>query len=653
MKTDGAIRLFQLQILTLSLGTYLSLGSLDQALVYVVVYILAYYFLHQAKIGENFFISSEKNRFSKPQTEVLFKGQLLPGYDIQDQQEDRFLSHFELSRVAKRRILTACFLALSGFLVFLQAQMEISLTTVMPLICGFFIVSSVYVGHLLVPLGLSVWSVVSHHHPELHVGFYGAFSLFCFWNLQMMSEASGKQVKLKNPYVLIPMTLVFLGIVYGTTFFLPEKKEEQDLTQAPGQFNPAREALEVSKAKATSMAESLKSLPQTGEQDLAEKIQKNLRDIQSAEKILASSKLLNQNPEAARQLMENILDQSQELDLEFKELKVDSLKDVPGSAGKLLEKLVTQTGSNLPELLSELNGKLEQNQSELSHARRELGDKEITEADREKTIQTIDSLSRSGEKLKSELQDLKGLGVDEKESIENYVESKKAEIEKLRAFSKDSEALDSQVKNLEKLRELTNIPKPTPTDLQSLGKALAKTKELEEFKKAAVEAPAAQPRAQAPPSREEITKPFTKPEFSFKKFLPLVVIILIVLLFQYFMRKKGVKKIETLDPEVLKELNREWKKLKKLSLSPKDEVIHFYNLFHDAVQKVHYVAHETPPSCIVFDDLKEVNPKLEKSVFVVTELYTRCFYGNKEVTEKALKTFRKGILNIMRVYGIA
>ena len=111
--------------------------------------------------------------------------------------------------------------------------------------------------------------------------------------------------------------------------------------------------------------------------------------------------------------------------------------------------------------------------------------------------------------------------------------------------------------------------------------------------------------------------------------------------------------IATLDPETLKELIRDWKKLGELNLSPREEVIHYYNLFHDAVQKVHYTAHETPPSCIVFEDLKDVNPKLEKSVYVVTGLYTRCFYGNKDVNEKAVKTFRKGMTNIMRVYGIA
>jgi hypothetical protein len=48
----------------------------------------------------------------------------------------------------------------------------------------------------------------------------------------------------------------------------------------------------------------------------------------------------------------------------------------------------------------------------------------------------------------------------------------------------------------------------------------------------------------------------------------------------------------------------------------------------------------------------DINPKLDQATYDVTEVFTKCLYGNKEVNDSSLKTFRKGISTILKVYEI-
>jgi hypothetical protein len=158
--------------------------------------------------------------------------------------------------------------------------------------------------------------------------------------------------------------------------------------------------------------------------------------------------------------------------------------------------------------------------------------------------------------------------------------------------------------------------------------------------------------------RNEILKPLKpkKDEKSLldriKRFLPIAVGLLVFLFANYMLKKKGIKKVEASDPEILDELRNEWQSLRKLNLSPREEVIHFYNLFHVSLQKIHYSEHEAPPSCIIYEDMKKNNPELESSTLVITELFAQCFYGGEDVSIAALKKYRKSFTRILNVYQL-
>lgn len=137
-----------------------------------------------------------------------------------------------------------------------------------------------------------------------------------------------------------------------------------------------------------------------------------------------------------------------------------------------------------------------------------------------------------------------------------------------------------------------------------------------------------------------------------KRLLPPIIFIIILFILHYFFSKKGIKKVEPLNQEVLEELQNEWLKARKLKFSPREEVIYFYNLFHKSMQKIHYQDHETPPSCIVYENMKTQNPDIENSTLVVTEVYAQCFYGDQDVTSEALKLFRKSLNKIVRIYQL-
>jgi hypothetical protein len=177
-------------------------------------------------------------------------------------------------------------------------------------------------------------------------------------------------------------------------------------------------------------------------------------------------------------------------------------------------------------------------------------------------------------------------------------------------------------------------------------------------KQAAIAAANLQPEPQQK-IKEEILSPLKekeeKKESSFEKLKRILAIVglgIVLILLHQLLKKKGIHRIEANDPEALKEIQEEWKKIKKLKLSPREEVILYYNLFHESLQRMHYTDHEAPPSCRIYQDMKEINPDLEKPTFIITEIFAHCFYGNEEVNSDSLKLFRKALTKILKVYQL-
>ncbi len=228
------------------------------------------------------------------------------------------------------------------------------------------------------------------------------------------------------------------------------------------------------------------------------------------------------------------------------------------------------------------------------------------------------------------------LSTDEQEMVRNYINR--------------AQGAGISKKEIEEVSKFLEPKEFSGTDKQNLKNALSQ---------AAKEAPLHE-KLKLPSEKEkaEIFNALTNKHDSnklmekLKRVFPFLVGLFFILLINYFLKKKGVKKVEAFDPETLIELKAEWKALRKLSLSPRDEVIHYYNLFHNSLQKIHYSAHEAPPSCIIYDDMIKNNFELHRPTLVITDVFARCYYGEADVTSDSLKIFRKALWEILRVYQL-
>ncbi len=310
--------------------------------------------------------------------------------------------------------------------------------------------------------------------------------------------------------------------------------------------------------------------------------------------------------------------------------------DIPDEIGKSLVEM-----ESLEQVLQS-NGFTEKEKRELlermnsfSDQQRSLNDK--LDKQSESDLNKISFSDKDREILKGMKIDQPGkLSNDEQGMVRNYINRaqgtgiSKKEIEEVSKFLESKEFSGTDKQNLKDALSQTAKKAPRHEKLK-----LPSEKEKAEIFKALT-------------NKHESNKLLEK----LKRVFPFLVGLFFFLLINYFLKKKGVKKIEAFDPETLIELKAEWKALRKLSLSPRDEVIHNYNLFHNSLQKIHYSAHEAPPSCIIYDDMIKNNFELHRPTLVLTDVFARCYYGEADVTSDSLKIFRKALWEILRVYQL-
>jgi hypothetical protein len=156
-------------------------------------------------------------------------------------------------------------------------------------------------------------------------------------------------------------------------------------------------------------------------------------------------------------------------------------------------------------------------------------------------------------------------------------------------------------------------------------------------------------------SEAELEKPVSSPmlENNFFKHWKIYLLVILFLLPMLMLRKKEIKVIEVENQKDIEDIKLQWKKIKNLKLSPREEVIRYYNLLQESLKRIRYAGTEDPPSCIIYEDFKEDQPQLGKAAFAVTEIFAQCFYGNRQVNQKNLATFRKSLKLILKVFKFA
>lgn len=582
--------------ITLLIGTLLSLRSVELLVYYAIYYGLCFLTLKSFKYGNDFFLSFDKERIGYIGNRIKLAGQVITSDVEEDRQENRFLNVFETYRVVKRKVLSWILFLCGIWFFYYKNGLELSVNSLVPVLSCFFIINSFFVGHLLVAILLNAVLVAYNFSTDVPSPFYFLYSLSCFFSLYLISktlqEVLSDDLLKKKVVSLSLISLLFFVLCFAFKSVLPQEfKFDKKPEVSNDHLAKLQDYLSKSKLDLGDIQSRLQGLNREG---LSPKIDMNSKHIDEIEK-----KLLQKELTAAEK--EKLLQEMQLLMTNMQNLKSDFNQSLKGGNGPELSELEKESFRKLNDDLELTDEEKNNLNSFINKTKTRLGG--IGPSSEKDSMQSeVDKIQKS----------LDGKTFTEKEQGEIY--------QAIRKITATQDALDTKA-HREAIKNSNVAPEPDQVQKEKL---------LEPLKK------------------KEIPK-----ESQFKKLeriLAIACLALIFFLIRRYLFKKGITKIEARDPEALKAIQDEWKKIRKLRLSPREEVIFHYNLFHESLQKIHYSEHEAPPSCRIYDDMKEINPELEKPTFIITEVFAQCFYGNKEVNADSLKIFRKALAKILRVY---
>jgi hypothetical protein len=421
-------------------------------------------------------------------------------------------------------------------------------------------------------------------------------------------------------------------LCFGFTWIMPDSSHKKSETRK----NDSRVLRNYLRQSKKDMADLQKQISQhEGTQELAKKIAQSVLDIEDLQKALQQVDVSDEQKAVVRQKMQDLMEQQEAHQESFNQYK--NMK----SSGQSLS---SQERELFNQLMAKSDGNLSQQERDMLRSYMNRSMEKMAKGDEK----------ARGMDLTSDKQQTNGEGLPEGNGLAGSTEGPISNSKETVGASKGQTVQKEQMDAVSKLLEKENL---TPSEKQTLNEALKQVIKANEAvpsktaDKTVSQLPNQTMKAEVVKALEpKIEKPTILERL--KKYLPFIVGFIVFALINYLLRKKGVNKIEVSDPEALEELKAEWKALRKLKLSPRDEVIHYYNLFHDSLQKIHYPDHEAPPSCIIYDDMKIHNAELDKSTLVITEVFAQCYYGDKKVTVEALKLFRKALSKILNVYQL-
>lgn len=584
--------------ITLLIGTLLSLRSVELLIYYAAYYALCFFTLKSFKYGNDFFLSFDKERTGYLANKIKLAGQEISSNLEEDKQEDRFLNVFETYRVVKRKLLSWVLFLGGIWFFYYKNGLELSVNSLVPVLSCFFIINSFFVGHLLVAVLLNALLVAYNYSPELPVLAYLLYAFAFLVSLYLISKTLEEKLSyelIKKKAISIGlMSLLFFILCSGFKSLLPDEfKFDKKPQLNKEQMSLLQDYLNKSKVDLGDIASRLQGL---NRETLTPKIDFNARQVEELQQKLSQKELTEAEKTKLLSDMKSLMDNMKNLKMDFNE----SLGNHGGSA--------------------------------LSHVER-------------------DSLG----KLKDDLD----LSDEEKNNLTSFINRTQEQLNSMPPTSQN-EMISNELEKMRKsMQEKTFTAKEQGDITEALEKITSAQKSIQEnLKQEAIKA--ANITAEPDQVRQqEILQPLQKKEEpkdkmfeKIKRIIAIALLGIVIFYLHHLLKKKGITKIEARDPEALKEMQEEWKKIRKLKLSPREEVIFHYNLFHESLQKIHYSEHEAPPSCRIYDDMKEINPDLEKPTFIITEVFAQCFYGHKEVNQDSLKLFRKALSKILLVYQL-
>ena len=691
-------------VITLSLGTFLSLDLTAQALYYVPLYILAVYHIYRLNISEGFFLVFLEKTMKDEIARVRLGPTELEMKDEADKNEDKFLSLFDWKRSTVRKIISWSVFCATIYLLFFRLHLEITLEGVMPAIVALFLMRVVAVGHFLVPLAINLLLTLKDlpDYKPLEWVLFVIYGFLFVTNLALIypsEERLGRKLSewLSGKWTEVFRTAMILLVSFTAGLYLfprefrkDEKpqvstesiaKKEKDLRRLESSL---RNMMNMGLMRSESLVQEARFLQRdmhqfSKEEERSPEEWKSLQERQEKltkqfEGELSSAKSPNLTPELLDYMKRDLQSRRKEgIDPKtFAEMQ------------KLLHRMENFKGAGGDEITADYR-ELKHGKNGFYHEGTELpaddhypgtgSDKimEMIEAEAtkkdltekiEKNIEAMKAdpdqgLQSVNDALKKELEKVDTTGPEERQMVTQELDRARAIQKELQSKASDPELAAKLEKLMDENRNLLNemTPHMNAAAKSQLAKKVTEQRTATEAIRNEIRNDLAEKiyREEQAETKKELAEAEKKEDSKvFEKLLRMISILVSgILLFWFFsrMKKKGVKKVRGVPEDIREEIEEKLRAVKKKSLSPREEVIETYNVFHDSLGLLVF-NYETPPSCIVYEGITAAEPELQVPVFTVTETFAKTFYGDRDVTTNDLRTFRKDVNKVFKFFDI-
>jgi hypothetical protein len=647
--------------LTLLVGTAITNYSIFSIVFFGIYYFICIFFLALFTKSTHFLKSFGSRSIFKKEQIIILAGDQQKNDPQQNLKVDRFLSTFEPSRAINISIITWA-LFLGGIYIFYQYNHHWG--TLISLASSFFIINSFFIGHLLIALMINLLLVIGYYSHSMPIVLYILYAFLQISSLYLISLSEKKDNQISTfserkkylTFLIIALTFVLMAMSFSTVIpkkidsTLDEAKEREQGRAFIGQLNHIQTQLENLQSE---FPESSSQDSNTeSNQKLTSQIHSQIKKIKKLKSQMKRSRSsLGENPDLKNKALEAIREGELALKV-FEQMNPKRKASASNPSGD------GQNENNSSPSYSPSFSKEDKEQlKNLMNLSSEEGLQSTIDRQKE-VITNLENQLAAPSLSESELQDMKSTLQNEQDRMESLLSGKGGRPIKLAQDDKNAlRELSKKILNPE-IKDLMEREALTQSQMKEISKALEQTQKPSEKK--------AEPSEVSVSSNSTINdSPQEKPTFKnkpedednnnfelIKKILPLLFLIIIIVYVLYRLKKRGIKKVEPDDPKIILELQKKWSNIKKLKLSPREEIIMSYNFFHDCLKEIHY-QHESPPSCIIYTDLSEISPELEKSTLPITDIFAQVFYGDKEITKEKLVLFRQGMKKFLKFYQLS
>jgi ferritin len=661
-----------------------------QYLLYAIAYIISLSFLEKTIKSHDFY--QENSITNTPPDEILIAGEEIKTDIEEDNQESRFYRIANFKKNLNRKLFALIFNSIFVFISFKIDPQNFKILAFLPFISTTLIMFSATSGHLLIPLFFNEIYVALNCEESNSLFIISYIAIFMS-TLVVYSQISlnSNKVILKNSDLIIRNTIsalipfciclfLFSTIIdkkklisfdgiykinhklgkllnndnpnLNRSISLPGNKKTNNKNSQTN-FPLTQLSSEQINLKFDEIDEILKSIskdPQNRQKNINQ-ISNELNSLNDNLNINSDSKVQNQ---AEINILKNQIKKSKEILDRIKSSPEPSFGDVENlknSLNNLEDTLTNDKISTIPKrsvTTKQIQEKLDELQDNL------LSDNQTPENQLKRNEQ-IEKIQNDLNSIYDQRKNNPSALLTEEaksENIKNNINNSKEILDRIKTSQKPNSEdiidLKNKIQNIENNLKpdnaATNNEKQISSNPSNENRNIHNPKLINENIK---EDPNKE-------KTEKIEKPFISEALLtqllklFKSILILSAVFVILIFLNKILKKANQKELKQFKPEDDQQINmtKEIVQLKKLKLTPKEEIMLYYELFYKMIKSIHYPDVEAPPPTELFNQVSNKYQKIEMHLKNITEIFSSSFYGNHPISEKDLKQFRQSITQV-------